>query len=71
MELLLSDLLLVAAVLIPHGIVHCCLLRPLKKMSVGIKTPLKISIADPDQLYPYGFGPPGSGSESISRRYGS
>ncbi len=37
-------------------------------MSVGIKTPLKISIADPDQSDPYVFGPPGSGSISQSLR---
>jgi hypothetical protein len=66
----LSDLLLVAAVLIPHGVVHCCLLSPLKKnMSVGIKTPLKISIPDRDQSDPYVFGPPGSGS--CNQRSGS
>ncbi len=29
------------------------------------------SVADPDQSDPYVFGPPGSGSGSISQRYGS
>jgi hypothetical protein len=31
----------------------------------------EISVADPDQTDPYVFGPPGSGSGSISQRYGS
>jgi hypothetical protein len=29
------------------------------------------SVADPDPSYPYVFAPPGSGSVSISQRYGS
>jgi hypothetical protein len=29
------------------------------------------SVADPDPSNPYGVGPPGSGSESVSQRYGS
>jgi hypothetical protein len=33
-------------------------------------TPMS-SVADPDPQNPYVFGPPGSGSGSISQRYGS
>jgi hypothetical protein len=35
--------------------------------TVGLK--LLPSVADPDPLDPYAFGPPGSGSESVSQRY--
>jgi hypothetical protein len=53
MELLFScpHLLLVAAILIPHGVVHCCLLRPLKKRCQSVKL-LKKSVLRIRDVYP-------------------
>jgi hypothetical protein len=42
--------------------------RNMKHSQVSIP---KYSVADPDPSDPYVFGPPGSGSGSISQRYGS
>jgi hypothetical protein len=48
------------------------LLDALRVQHLLAETPIIISsVPDPDQTDPHVFGPPGSGSGSISQRYGS